>query len=784
MSIKASLQQAVEVATKGLASDLSQPDSEISHRTRHLLDPSRGDVSEHDSNWDQLLQTASSPNAIHSFPMKPSSIFISNSDSAPSIDVLPSFHQESVRFRFPIQCPEDDSTNLSVSGFFYSSDTQTLRVQETLRSLNALPAACQTKSTSFNVSLFTHIASKPIHTNSFASPSPTVRSNRLKYSIDSTPPSMIQPAKHDRLYGKVRSLSRAINVLKEQGRGSEDCATFSAIPAALYPAATSETAWNPRKRSLASTKSGIASPASTSSSKSAAIASKLTKRRASLEKGLIFKEVDAEVKNTHRGSKEDDAHVCSESNRQIGANQLDSEFHSFLTNKVMRTQTAYTSNPFQENSEMGSASMSYNEDIVDKNSSEEFSDMNVDDTHLTDDEEIPQLCPAASFSSQESTSLESSVSDDPFVAAAQALMLFQNNSSRTNSPLPQQTATSENLTGVDGAFHFSASLSNSRKSTPSKPSQENFLTSSLSARGRRVKTPSARAQLARQYTPRSTETPQKQTPRGFSTKTPSQLKSQNALLHFGINQSASTSSGITRTPKLLLHSPPVSEEGASLHFQSGGGIDNPYALYSLPPRRPNLRAEVESPGPSANATSVQNMLTTPRRLDIGGSSPALSANVMSSFRNSQQGTPVRQEASAGAESPALPDSCFKKLFGTPSAHLNANVAANLAMHESPAGNDALKIWSSRAGGGSGSGNLGAADLEFGVSDETEDDDSSGMEDGNDPLGFSGDDGGGGGNESDDVGAEGPKTGSDLEAVSRLLSGIRARGAELSEFRGM
>ncbi|KAI8839486.1 hypothetical protein BJ741DRAFT_706919 [Chytriomyces cf. hyalinus JEL632] len=783
MSIKASLQHAVEVATEGTASDLSQPDSETSHCTRHLLDPSRGDVSEYDSNWDRLLPTASSPNAIHSFSMKPSSIFISNSDSAPSIDVLPSFHQESVRFRFPIQCPEDDSTNLSVSGFFYSSDTQTLRVQETLRLLNALPEVRKTKSTTFNVSLFTHIASKSIRTNSFASPSPTMRSNRPKYSIDSTPPSMIQPAKHDRLYGKVRSLSRAINVLKEQGRGSEDCATFSAIPAALYPAATSETAWNPRKRSLASTKSGIASPASTSSSKSAAIASKLTKRRASLEKGLIFKELDAEVKMTHRGSKEGDAPVYSERSRQIGANQLDSEFHSYLTNNASRTQTEYTSNPFHEDSEMGSASMGYNEDTVDKNSTEDFSDMNVDDTHLTDDEGIPQLYPAASFSSQESTSLESSVSDDPFVAAAQALMLFQtNNSSRTNSPLLQQTAASENLTDVDGAFHFSASLSHSRKSTPSKPSQENFLTSSLSARGRKVKTPSARAQLARQYTPRSTETPQKQIPRGFSTKTPSQLKSQNALLHFGINQSSSTSSGITRTPNLLLHSPPVSEEGASLHIQSGGGIYNPYALYSQPPRRPNLRAEVESPGPSANAISVQNTLNTPRRQDIEGSSPALSSNLMSLFRNSQQGTPVRQEASVGGESsPALPESSFRKLFGTPSAHLSANAAANLAMHEPT---DALKIWSSRAGGGSGSGNLGAADLEFGVSDETEDDDSSGMEDGNDPLGFSGDDGGRGGDESDDVGAEGPKTGSDLEAVSRLLSGIRARGAELSEFRGM
>ncbi|KAJ3234623.1 hypothetical protein HDU81_001278 [Chytriomyces hyalinus] len=570
-------------------------------------------------------------------------------------------------------------------------------------------------------------------------------------------------------------------MLKEQGRGSENCATFSAIPAELYPAATSETAWNPRKRSLASTKSGIASPASTSSSKSAAaIASKLTKRRASLEKGLIFEEVDGEARKSHKGSKEDVASVSSESDRQVGANQLDSEFHSYLTNNnIMRTQTVKTSNPFQEDSEMGAASAGYNEDIVDKNSTEDFSDMNVDDGHLTDDEEIPQLCPAAS---QESSSFESSVSDDPFVAAAQALMLFQTNNSRTNSPIPQQTAVSEDLTGVDGAFHFSASLSHSRKSTPSKPSQEHLLTSSLSGRARKIKTPSARAQLARRYTPRSTETPHKQSPHAFSSKTPSQLKSHNALLHFGIRQSLSTSSGITRTPTLLLHSPPISEEGTS--FQSGSGVENLYALYSQPPRRPNLRAEVESPGPSVNAVSLQNMFNTPRRPDIEASSPALPANLMSSFRNSQQGTPVRQEAVVEAESPVLPGSSFRKLFGTPSAHLSTDVAANAAMHESPGGTEVLKMWSSRGGSGSGSGNIGVADLEFGVSDETEDDDSSGMEDGNDAHGFSGDDGSGGGDGSDVVGAGGPKTGSDLEAVSRLLSGIRARGAELSEFRGM
>ncbi|KAJ3398015.1 hypothetical protein HDU80_009383 [Chytriomyces hyalinus] len=670
----------------------------------------------------------------------PCSEHVSN-PMGPALDLSQADSDNAHRIRHPtdLQCPEDDSTNLSVSGFFYSSDTQNIRVQETLRLLNELPAAPKPKDAPFNASLFTYIASKPIRNNSIASPSPIVRSNRQRYYPDSTPPSTNQPAKHDRLYGKVRSLSRAISVLKEQGRGSEDCATFSAIPVELYPAATSENAWNPRKRSFASIKSGKASPASASSSKLAAtISSKLTKRRASLEKGLIFKEVDLEENKAHKVGMSD-AHVGQEPNRQVGMNQLDSELHSYLNNNGIRAQPACSDNPFQEDSEIGSVSMDYDEDIADKNSTEDFSDMN-DDAHLTDDEDIPHLCPAAPYP-QESSSLESTVSDDPFVAAAQALMLFQtSNSSRTNSPMPQQTTIPEGSRVTDRSLPFSAPLSHSLKSTPSKPSQENLLVSSLSARARRIKTPSARPQLAQKFTPRSTETPQKQTPHRSNSKTPSQLKSH-------INQSA-TASGAIRMPTLLLHSPPISEEGiSSLTYDC-----------TQPPRRPNLRADVESPGP-------REILNTPRRPEVEGSSPALPANLMLSFRGSQ-GTPVRQETAVGAKPPALPESSFWKRFGALSAQVTTAPA------------------SSTSGGGSGSVTIAGTGLEFGGSDETEDEDSSSMDDQTDALDHSDDDGSGVEGENDDLGVCGLKTGSDREAVSRLLSGIRARGAGQSEFRGM
>ncbi|KAI8842356.1 hypothetical protein BJ741DRAFT_592877 [Chytriomyces cf. hyalinus JEL632] len=755
MSSTSLLQYAAEVARE----DLSQADSANDHRICHQSDRSRGDVSMCDSNWSMQHAAAHSLDPAPSCPILPSSIFITRSDKSLPIEVLPSFHQESVRFHFPVQCPEDDSTNLSVSGFFYSSDTQNIRVQETLRLLNELPAAPKPKDAPFNASLFTYIASNPTRKNSIASPSPIVRSNRQRYYPDATPPSTNQPAKHDRLYGKVRSLSRAINVLKEQGRGSEDCATFSAIPVELYPAATSENAWNPRKRSFASIKPGKASPASASSSKLAAtISSKITKRRASLEKGLIFKEVDMEENNAHKVAMSDTP-VGPERDRQVGMNQLDSELHSYLNNNGIRAQTAYSDNPFQEDSEMGSVSMDYDEDIVDRNSTEDFSDMN-DDAHLTDDEEIPHLCPAATYS-QESSSLESSVSDDPFVAAAQALMLFQtSNSSRTNSPMPQQTTIPEGSSGAERLLPFSAPLSHSLESTPSKLSQENLLVSSLSARARRINTPSARAQLAQKYTPRSTETPQKHTPHRTNSKTPSQLKSQNALLHFDINQSA-TASGAIKMPTLLLHSPPISEEGISLRAYD----------CTQPPRRPNLRADEESPGPR----EISNI---PRRPEVDGSSPALPANLMLSFRGSQ-GTPVRQETPVGVKPPALPESSFWKRFGALSAQVTTASAP-----EPPARTAVFKTWSSTSGGGSGSVKIAGTDLEFGVSDETDDEDSSSsMDDQIDALDHSGDDGSVEG-ENDDLGLCGLKAGSDREAVSRLLSGIRARGASQSEFRGM
>ncbi|KAJ3223835.1 hypothetical protein HDU81_008945 [Chytriomyces hyalinus] len=742
----------------GPALDLSQAESDNVHRIRHPLDRSRGDISVCDSTWSLQHAAAPSPDPTPSCPILPSSIFISRSDNSPPVEVLPSFHQESVRFHFPVQCPEDDSTNLSVSGFFYSSDTQNIRIQETLRLLNELPAAPKPKNASLSTSLFTYIASKPTRKNSISSPSQLVRSNRQRYYPDSTPPSTTQPAKHDRLYGKVRSLSRAINVLKEQGRGSEDCSTFSAIPVELYPA-TSENAWNPRKRSFASIKAGKASPASTSSSKlAAALSSKITKRRASLEKGLMFKEVDIEGNNPHEVSMED----VSVGDRHGGMNQLDSELHSYLNKNGIRAQTEHSDNPFQEDSEMGSASMDGDEDIADKNSSQDFSDMN-DDAHLTDDEEIPHLCPAATYS-QESSSHESSVSDDPFVAAAQALMLFQtSNSSRTNSPLPQQTTIPEESGRLS---HFSASLSHSLKSTPSKPSQENLLVSSLSARARRIKTPSARAQSAQKYTPRSTETPQKQTPHGPNSKTPSQLKPQNA--HFGIIQSATTS-GAIRMPTLLLHSPPISEEGVSSRTCDG---HDPFGANAQPPRRPNLGAEVESP-------RSRKTLTVPRRPQVDGSSPALPANLMLSFRDSQ-GTPVRQETAVSVKPPALPESSFWKRFGA----LSAQATTAQAPDPPASKTDVFKTWSSSSVGGSGSIRNAGTDHEFGVSDETEDEDSSSMDDQTDALDYSGDDGSGDGAKNDDIGRCGLKSGSDREAVSRLLSGIRARGAGQSEFRGM